>query len=427
MKKLWGGRFKKKTHPLVEKFTSSISFDKRLAKYDVLCSMAHAKMLGKCAIIPKKDAAKILRGLSGILKQIKNGTFAYDDKAEDIHTNIHNALRKKIGEPAEKLHTARSRNDLVVTDLRLYSKDEIDEISAMIAKLQKALSGFAKKNKNVLIPGYTHMQKAQPVPVSMHILAYVNMLQRDRERLADAKKRVNILPLGSCALAGTSLPINRKFLARELGFSAICKNTIEAVSERDFVIEILSAISTTAMHLSRIAEDLVLWSTQEFGFVNIDDAFCTGSSIMPHKKNPDVLELIRGNTGMFYGNLVWALTMMKSLPLSYNRDMQLDKKPLFESADAIKAEIEILEKLIANTSLNKQLIKRHLDDELLSATAIAEYLVKKGVPFAKAHEAVGKLIRYSLDTKKKIKDMPLERIKSFSGAFDRKIYKILGK
>ena len=425
MTKLWGGRFKKKTHPLVEKFTSSIDYDFKLAKYDVLASIAHAKMLGKCKIILAKDSAKIVQGLKSILGQIEKGKFAFDKGVEDIHSNIQNILGKKIGKVAEKLHTARSRNDQVATDLRMYAKEEIKNQKSKIKNLQLALVNFAKKNIEVVIPGFTHLQHAQPVSLAHHLLAYVEMLERDKARLSDTYKRCDVLPLGSGALSGTSLPIDRNYLAKALGFAAVSANSIDAVSDRDFVLEILANVSILSMHLSRMAEDLILWMSPEFGLLELDDAFCTGSSLMPQKKNPDVLELVRANAGASYGNLISLLVTMKGLPLSYNRDMQLDKLPLFSSLEDLNGCLEVLSASIESAQINKNQALILSSDELLCATDLAEYLVKKGVAFKEAHNIVGKIVSYALGKQKFLSEIPLGQWKKFSACFEKDIYKLL--
>lgn len=389
--KLWGGRFSKETNPLVEQFTASLKTDFVLAKYDILGSIAHAKMLGKCNIIPKKDADKIVKGLRSIMKDLDNCKIKIDLSVEDVHTLVQNLLQKKIGDAAKRVHTARSRNDQVSFDTRMFCRDFIRVLTGSINNLQASLDLFVSKNKQVkVLPGYTHLQHAQPINLIDYAGAYKAMLGRDVGRLKDIYKRVNVLPLGSCALAGTSLPIDRKFVAKELGFSSVAQNTIDAVSDRDFVIEILSASAILGMHLSRLAEDFIIWSSLEFNFIDIDEAFCTGSSIMPQKKNPDVLELIRGNTGKLYGNLISVLVMMKGLPLSYNRDMQLDKEPLFDSLKTVNDELVVLAELLKAVKFNKDSIGKQLKDKGLYAAKMAEDLVKKGVAFKDAHKIVGK-------------------------------------
>ncbi|NQT00294.1 MAG: argininosuccinate lyase [Candidatus Omnitrophica bacterium] len=425
MSKLWGSRFKKKTHPLVEKFTSSISYDYKLAKYDVLTSIAHAKMLGKTKIIPPKESAKIVTGLQSILRQVESGRFNFDKRAEDIHTNIQNALAKKIGSLAEKLHTARSRNDQVVTDLRMYAKEEIKHLQSKIKGAQLALVTLAKKNVEVIIPGFTHLQHAQPVSLAHHLLAYLEMLERDKDRLDDAYKRCDCLPLGAAALAGTSLPINRKLVAKLLGFSKICANSIDAVSDRDFVLEILADLSILAMHLSRMAEDFIFWASPEFALLQLDDACATGSSLMPQKKNPDVLELTRANAGSVYGNLLALLTTLKGLPLSYNRDMQLDKAPLFGSLETLSLNLEVLAELIRTAKVDHAQALIICSDEFLYATDLAEYLVKKGIAFKQAHNIVGELVVFALHKKIFLSEIPITQWKKFSSLFGKDVYKLL--
>jgi len=425
MTKLWGGRFKKKTHPLVEKFTSSIAYDYKLAKYDVLGSIAHAKMLGKCKIIQLKDSSKIVKGLKSILKKIESGKFSFDKKSEDIHTNIQNALEKKIGKVAQKLHTARSRNDQVVTDLRMYAKDQIKVLKIKIKNLQSVLINLAKKNIKIIIPGLTHLQHAQCVSLAHHLLSYVEMLERDKARLNDAYKRCDVMSLGSGALSGTTLAIDRKYTAKLLGFKQISANSMDSVSDRDFVLEILANLSIVSMHLSRIAEDFIIWMNPEFGLLELDDSFCTGSSLMPQKKNPDVLELIRGMSGSSYGNLVSVLTTMKGLALSYNRDMQLDKLPLFNSVENIDSSLEVLAELVKTAKINQNQALILSSDELLCATDLAEYLVKKGIAFKEAHEAVGGLVSYSLKKQKFLSEIPLSDWQKFSSFFKKDVYKLL--
>ena len=432
VKKLWGGRFQKSTNPLVEKFTESISFDNRLAKYDCLVSIAHAKMLGKAKIIPGKDSQKLVKALSQVLKEIESGKFVpaspaggFDPKAEDVHTAIFNALLKKAGDASFKLHTARSRNDLVATDLRMYCKEEIKKIADYVTVLQRSLVTVADKNKEVIMPGYTHLQMAVPVLMAHQMLAYAEGFQRDKERLADAYKRCDEMPLGSCALAGTALPIDRAYTAKLLGFSKVSKNSMDAVSDRDFVLEILAALTIVGVHISRLCEDLVLWSSQEFGFIDIDDSFCTGSSIMPQKKNPDVPELLRGKSTKALGSFVQAASMLKGLAMTYNRDMQMDKQPLFEAVDNAKQSLQILALVLRNMAVKTKNISCATDSELLYATDIAEYLVKKGVAFSQAHQIVGKLVSYCLNEKKNISKLALGQLKTFSPKFDKQVYGLL--
>lgn len=424
-KKLWGGRFTKSQDLEFEDFSCSMYFDYRLAKYDVLGSIAHAKMLGKCGIIPKKDSVAIVKGLNAITREIEAGEFIYDFTAEDIHTNIQNTLEKKIGKPALKLHAARSRNDQVALDTRMYCKDKAQEIYDLVSSLQSSLLGFAKKNRDVIIPGLTHTQHAQPVLLSDHIEAYVWMLSRDKMKLHYAYHAADSMPLGACALAGTSFKIDRKYVAKQLGFAALCENTMDAVSDRDFVIELLEATSQISMHLSRLASDLILWATPEFGFVEIDQRFCTGSSIMPQKVNPDFLELVRGMTGRIYGNLFSVLTMMKGLPLTYNRDMQWDKQPLFDSVEKISRALSIYARLMKGVKVNKANVERALLDESLYATDLAEYLVAKGLDSRQAHSIIGKLVAATLEKKERISGLTLAELKKFSDRFEKDAFKLL--
>ncbi|MCX5692864.1 MAG: argininosuccinate lyase [Candidatus Omnitrophica bacterium] len=425
MAKLWGGRFSKKTNPLVEEFTKSIQFDKKLAAYDCAGSIAHARMLGKCKIIPKKDAVKIVSGLNSILNQIKKGSFKVDNSVEDIHTAIQNALDKKIGKSSGMLHTARSRNDQVSLDTRMYCKEEINSILALLAGLKASIKGFSKKNIDVIVPGFTHLQNAQPVLLSHQMLAYCQMLGRDIDRLNDCKKRVDVLPLGSCAISGTSLPIDRNFVAKELGFSKISSNSMDAVSDRDFVIEIIASLAIIGMHLSRLSEDLIIWNSQVFGFLDIGDEYSTGSSMMPQKKNPDVLELIRGKCGTLYGSLVEVMTMMKGLPLTYNRDMQLDKEPLFKSVETVRCSLKILIAMFKCLKVNKEKASELLNDEAIYATDIMEYLVKKGVPLKESHDIVGKIVAYGLQRKLKLSEISLREYRFFSPKFNKDAYELL--
>ena len=425
MKKPWAGRFREKTSKIVESFTESISFDHRLWRYDIEGSIAHAKMLGKQGIIPKEDSEKIINGLRDIAHEIESGKFRFRKDLEDIHMNIEAALIKKIGDAGGKLHTARSRNDQVALDLRLYLRAETREILSLIKKFQKTLLNIATKHLNSLMPGYTHMQRAQPVLLSHHLLAYVEMLQRDIERLKDASKRINLLPLGSCAIAGTALPINRVYVAKLLGFEGISQNSIDAVSDRDFAIEFLSDTALLIMHLSRLAEELILWSAEEFRFIELPDAYTTGSSIMPQKKNPDVAELIRGKTGRVYGNLLSLLTVMKGLPLSYNRDLQEDKLPVFDTVDTVKSCLIILNEMLPVTRFNTKRMHKTAGNAYSTATDIAEYLVKKGTPFRKAHEITGKIVLYCIEKKKRFEDLTLKELNTFSNLITSDIYSCL--
>ena len=424
-KKLWGGRFTKQQDLLFWEFGSSVNYDKELAKYDVEGSIAHVKMLSKCKIIPAKEAQSLLSGLSQIARAIQKGTFNIDAKAEDIHTAVYVALSKTRPKAAEYLHTARSRNDQVVLDLLMYCRDKLSNLDGLLKKLEAALVAFAKENIDVVIPGLTHTQHAVPILLSHQILAYLNMLERDRQRLSQAKERCDEMPLGSCALAGTSLTIDRRYVAKLLGFSKINENSIDAVSDRDFVIEILSVISILFMHLSRFAEDMILYSTPEFDFIEIEEAFCTGSSIMPQKKNPDSLELIRGSCSRAYANLVSVLVMMKGLPLSYNRDMQLDKEPLFNSVKLTEQVLQILTGIVKTMKVNKDSIQKRLSgDESLFALDMADYLVGKGVAFSQAHRIVGEIVAHCAQKKCRISGIELDDLRVFAKEFDPDILKI---
>jgi argininosuccinate lyase len=425
MKKLWAGRFKGKTSKIAESFTESISFDKRLWQYDIQGSIAHAKMLGKQGIIPRQDSEKIIRGLEEITKEIQAGKFIFRQDLEDIHMNIETALISKIGDVGRKLHTARSRNDQVALDLRLYLRSEVQEIVSLIKQFQRTLLISASKYINALMPGYTHMQRAQPVLLSHHLLAYGEMLQRDVERLKNVLERASQMPLGSCALAGTTLPVDREYVAQLLGFNGICRNSIDAVSDRDFAIEFLSASAILIMHLSRLAEELILWSTEEFKFIELPDAFTTGSSIMPQKKNPDIAELIRGKTGRVYGNLISLLTVMKGLPLSYNRDLQEDKIPVFDTVDAVKSCLVVLHEMFPGIAFDTERMRDTAGDAYSTATDIAEYLVKKGLPFRHAHEITGRIVLSCITHKKRLDRLSLKELRRFSPLISSDIFSFL--
>ncbi|TAN41524.1 MAG: argininosuccinate lyase [Nitrospirae bacterium] len=425
MKKPWGGRFTGNTSKIVEQYTESVSFDQRLWKYDIEGSIAHAKMLGKQGIIPKKDADKIVAALKDIYREIEAGKFRFSIELEDVHMNIEAALIKKIGDAGGRLHTARSRNDQVALDLRLYLREESREIIGLLKKLADVLCSMAGKKSGTIMPGYTHMQRAQPVLLSHHLLAYAQMFSRDRERFADCLKRINVLPLGSCALAGTSLPIDRQYVAKLLGFDAVSENSLDSVSDRDFAVEFLSASAMLMMHTSRMAEELVLWSTEEFSFIELPDAFTTGSSIMPQKKNPDVAELVRGKTGRVYGSLMSLLTLMKGLPLAYNRDMQEDKEPVFDTVDTVKLTLNALIQMLPEVRFNAARLKDTAGAAFSTATDLAEYLVRKDIPFRTAHEITGKIVRYCIDNKKDLKDLGLAEYKKFSAKIENDIFSCL--
>ena len=423
-KKLWGGRFSKETDPLVEKFTKSIQYDHKLARYDVFGSMAHVQVLKKAGYLSASEAAKLTKALGSIYAAISKGVFRYDADAEDIHTDIQNKLQARVGDLALKLHTARSRNDQVVFSTKTYCKIELAKLGADIAGLEKAIGALVAKNKDLVMPGFTHMQHAQPVRLADYLGAYIEMLKRDGARLSAVAKSIK-LTMGAGALAGTPIEA-KKYTVRVPGLEIEASvNSLDAVSDRDFVIEILSALAIAGMHLSRLSEDLIIWSTKEFNFVAIDDAFCTGSSLMPQKKNADVLELTRGSAGRLYGNLMSVLTMMKGLPLAYNRDMQLDKEPLFDSIETVSIELRVLAGLVKTLRFNKMKIEALLEDESLYATDLVYYLVDRLVPFKTAHTIVGKLVRYSLDNSIEIKSMSDKELKKFSDKFEReKILKL---
>jgi argininosuccinate lyase len=390
--KLWAGRFSQETDALVHQFNASLSFDRRLWPYDIRGSIAHVKMLGSCGIIPLNEAETIAAGLATLADDLASGSATLDPGAEDVHMAVEALLTQRLGPVAGKLHTARSRNDQVATDIRLYVKDAIDDLLARTEAVRHTLIGLAEAHVDTLLPGMTHLQHAQPVRLAHHLMAYFWMLSRDAERLADAKRRADVLPLGAGALAGTTFPIDRQKVAEGLGFAAVAENSMDAVSDRDFAIETVAAIGIMMMHLSRLSEELILWSTPEFGFAVMGDNVTTGSSIMPQKKNPDVAELIRGKTGRVYGDLTALLTLMKSLPLAYNKDMQEDKEPLFDAIDTADICLAVLNTLLTNTEFRADRMARALHGDFSTATDLADYLVRQGLPFRQAHEVVGKIV-----------------------------------
>jgi len=406
-------------------FTTSISFDKRLASYDIAGSVAHCKMLVKCRIISRSEGEKILRGLREIEREVMEGKFRFLSQDEDIHMAIERRLIEKIGETGGRLHAARSRNDQISLDMRMYLRDEIGRIAGLIKNLQNSVVKLSEKNMKVVMPGFTHLQHAQPVLFSHYLMAYFFMFKRDKERFEDCLKRVNILPLGAGALAGTGFPIDRAFVARELGFSSVSENSIDTVSDRDFVIEFLSMGAILMMHFSRLAEELVIWSSPEFSFIEIDEDFCTGSSIMPQKKNPDVAELIRGKSGRIYGNLQAILTVMKGLPLSYNRDMQEDKERLFDTVDTLRNILEVLPPLISSLKLNTKRMLSLTKEGYLNATDAADYLVRRGIPFRKAHQILRKIILYAMGKDKRLEQLSLKELKSFSPLFSEDFFSVI--
>lgn len=417
MSKLWGGRFEGGTDALVEALGESVSFDARLAPWDIRGSIAHARMLGACGIISKKDSAAIIRGLGKIASMVEAGRMVWDVALEDVHTNIEAALVGLIGDAGKRLHTARSRNDQISTDVRMWTRDQVDEILALLRRLQGALLDFAEKHADVLMPGYTHLQHAQPVLLAHHMLAYVEMFRRDTERFAEMRRRVNVMPLGSAALAGTPHPIDREMVARELGFEAVSANSMDAVSDRDYLIEFCAGCSIVMMHLSRLSEELILWSGSEFGFVEIGDAFTTGSSIMPQKKNPDVAELVRGKTGRVYGDLTAMLTLMKGLPLTYNRDLQEDKEPVFHAADTARLCLAVYAAMIPSITVRRDAMARALREGFMEATDLADYLVRKGVPFREAHGIIGRIVRRCIELGVTLAELPPEEYRLHCAAF----------
>lgn len=419
--KLWGGRFSKSTAYSVDEFNGSIDFDKKLYKQDIQGSTAHAKMLGKCNIITKEESEKIINGLKGILEDIENGKVEFKLEYEDIHMNIEKILTDRIGSVGKKLHTARSRNDQVAVDIRLYLKEEIENICELLCLLMKTLINISKENIHTVMPGYTHLQRAQPINLAYHMMAYFEMFKRDYSRLCDCSERMDYLPLGAGALAGTSYNTDREFLAKELGFKHTCNNSLDAVSDRDFIIEFISAASIISMHLSRFCEELIIWNSTEFNFIEMDDAYSTGSSIMPQKKNPDIAELIRGKTGTVYGNLINILTLMKALPLAYNKDMQEDKVPLFNTVDTIKSSVKIFNEMLETIKFKKPEMKKAAQNGFMNATDIADYLSKKGVPFRDAHEIVGTIVLYCIENNMTIEDLTLEQFKKISKEFSEDI------
>ncbi|GGA43523.1 argininosuccinate lyase [Paenibacillus physcomitrellae] len=425
MSKLWGGRFTKQTNKLVEEYTASIGFDQKLAEEDVQGSLAHVTMLGKCGIVPQEDVETIKKGLLNVLEKIRSGEIEYSVSDEDIHMNIEKNLIEQIGPVGGKLHTGRSRNDQVATDMHLYLRKRVVEFVELLKNLQEALIGQAKANTDTIVPGYTHLQRAQPILFAHHLMAYVAMFGRDIERLQDSYKRINVLPLGAGALAGTTFPIDRHFVAEQLHFDAVYENSLDAVSDRDFILEFLSNASAIMMHLSRLSEELVLWSSTEFRFVELDDAFCTGSSIMPQKKNPDVAELVRGKTGRVYGNLFGLLTVLKSLPLAYNKDMQEDKEGMFDTVATLQGALQLFAPMIATMKVNTGRMREAVNQDFSNATDIADFLVGKGLPFRQAHEVIGKTVLYCIQNGKFLLDLTLDEFKQFSDLFDDRIYEVL--
>lgn len=425
MAKLWGGRFEKETHPEVETFSASLSLDSRLCAADLTGSIAHAEMLAEQGILSATEGKAIVHGLKLLLEEHKGGKLALSPGAEDIHSALEEALTERIGAVAGKLHTARSRNDQVATACRLYLREEVLQLHAEISALQNTLIAQATPHISSVLPGVTHLQHAQPVSLAHHLLAYFWMLQRDKERLQDLYPRLNTLPLGSAALAGTTLPINREAVQKKLGFASLCENSLDAVSDRDFVVEFLSSAALIGSHLSRISEELILWSTPEFGFVQMSDEVTTGSSLMPQKKNPDVAELIRGKTGRLTGALMGALTLLKGLPLSYNRDLQEDKYHLFAGLDCVRASVRLATVMLERCEWKTARMAQACKGDQSNATDLADYLVRKGMPFRETHEVAGRAVRLALAKNMGLEDLPLAELKALSPLFDQDIYALL--
>ena len=423
MDKMWAGRFSKALDKEADDFNSSIHFDSRMYKQDITGSMAHASMLAAKNIISKEDSETIIDSLSLILEDLQSGKLEFDMDAEDIHMFIESELTKRIGDVGKRLHTARSRNDQVALDIRLYLRDEADEIIVLIKDLLKAINNQAKLHKNAIMPGYTHLQRAQPITFAHHLLAYAMMLTRDIGRLEDAKKRMNQSPLGCCALAGTTYDTDRNMTAKALGFDSITLNSIDGVSDRDFCVELLSAFSTIMMHLSRLSEEIILWSSWEFRFVELDDSYTTGSSIMPQKKNSDMAELVRGKTGRVYGDLIAMLTALKGLPLAYNKDMQEDKEAIFDAIDTVKKCLKIFAPMIDTMTVLEENMKKAAGEGFINATDLADYLVKKGMPFRTAYKHVGQIVGYCIKIGFILENLPIEEYKKFDALFDEDLYK----
>lgn len=424
-KKLWAGRINASMAHSVEAFTSSIAVDRRLYRCDITGSIAHVKMLARQRIILLSEAQKIVRGLKAIKREIERGNFPFSSADEDIHMNIERRLTKKIGAVAGKLHTARSRNDQVALDMRLYLREELKVILDAIRRLKKELARAARRNLKVMMPGYTHLQRAQPVLFSHHLLAYVDMLDRDGKRVEGCAERVNVLPLGSGALAGTTFPIDRAYVAKMLGFPRLSTNSIDAVSDRDFVLEFLSVSAILFVHLSRFAEEMILWCSEEFGFIELPDRYCTGSSMMPQKKNPDVIELIRARTGRVYGNLQALLTVMKGLPLAYNRDLQEDKIPLFDTVDTVKASLDMMREVVRGLKVKKERMLAAAQEGFMNATDLADYLVRRGMTFRSAYTLVGRIVRYCLGSHRRIEQLSLKELRRFNPRIEEDVYAFL--
>ena len=421
----WSGRFNEPVAELVKKYTASIGFDYRLAAFDIQGSIAHAQMLGAQKIISADDVKAIEQGLAEIAHEIEAGQFEWLLDLEDVHLNIEKRLTDKIGDAGKRLHTGRSRNDQVATDVRLWLRASADQVIVALKKLQLSLLDLAEAHFDTVMPGFTHLQVAQPVTLGHHLMAYVEMLSRDAQRISDCRRRINRLPLGAAALAGTSFPIDRELVAKKLGFDGVCENSLDAVSDRDFAIEFTFAASLVMTHLSRLSEELILWSSPRFAFIDIADRFCTGSSIMPQKKNPDVPELVRGKTGRVYGHLTALLTLMKGQPLAYNKDNQEDKEPLFDTVDTLLVTLEIYADMMRGITVNKDNMRQAASEGFATATDLADYLVKKGMPFRDAHEVVALAVRFAVDKKVDLSDLPLATLQQFSSSIADDVYGVL--
>jgi argininosuccinate lyase len=424
-KKPWGGRFDAPTDAFVEAFTASQRFDRRLYRHDVTGSVAHARMLARVGVLTAEEAETIVTGLRAVEADIEADRFVWSDALEDVHMHIEAALTERIGPLGKKLHTARSRNDQVATDLRLYLREEVDAILAELARLQLGLVDLADREADTIMPGFTHLQTAQPVTLGHHLLAWLEALERDRSRLLDWRRRMNRCPLGAAALAGTTFPIDRDFTARALGFDGPCENSLDAVSDRDFVVELAGACALLMVHLSRFSEELVLWSSAQFDFVDLGDAFCTGSSIMPQKKNPDVPELVRGKAGRVAGHLVALLTLMKGQPLAYNKDNQEDKEPIFDTVDTVRASLRVFADMVPAMQVKREAMRAAAARGFATATDLADYLVRRGLPFRDAHEAVGRAVRHGLSTGRDLSALSLEELRGFSALIDEDIFEVL--
>ena len=423
--KPWAGRFNEPTDAFVEAFTASVGFDRRMYHQDIAGSIAHAQMLSKVGVLTHEECERIVNGLRAIEKDIEAGKFSWSTTLEDVHMNIEARLTDAIGSVGKKLHTGRSRNDQVATDIRLYLRDEIDAVLTLLSKLQLALLDLAEKHTETIMPGFTHLQTAQPVTFGHHLMAWFEMLKRDASRLVDSRKRVNIMPLGAAALAGTTYPIEREETARLLGFDAVSENSLDAVSDRDFLIEFSAAASLIMMHLSRCSEELILWSASQFSFIELGEGFCTGSSIMPQKKNPDVPELVRGKTGRVFGHLMGLLTLMKGQPLAYNKDNQEDKEPVFDVIDNLKGCLKVFAGMIPNIHVREKNMYRAALQGFSTATDLADYLVRKGIPFRDAHEIVGKAVRYGIEKEKDLSEMNLDELQQFSANIEEDVFNVL--